>query len=163
MLLQIIEKHSPQRHSSEVAWAIWASIAMRLSLPRGAVRAALGMEDSICALLLLHAKQNKLIEEPKDLNRLRNEMHPEALYGPRWLLAYEANVKGWFRFQGAKDYVARDRNFRFLKVAGVSFYDVSKTILPTTSARVKVVDAYLSRIAKGYGSKSKRSRIKKTM
>lgn len=156
MLLQVIEKHAPQRHSSEVAWALWACIAMKLSIPRSALKAALGMEDSICALLLLHAKDGKLIDEPKDLRRLRDEMNADALYGPRWLLAYEANVKGWFRFRGAKDYVAQDRNFHFLKSAGVSFYDESKTTLPThdaTGARVKVVDTYLSRIATGYGFK----------
>jgi hypothetical protein len=156
MLLQVIEKHAPQRHSSEVAWAIWASIAMKLSLPRSAVRAALSMEDSICSLLLLHAKESKLVDEPNDLKPLRKEMHADALYGPRWLLAYEANVKGWFRFRGAKDYVAQDRNFRFLKNAGVSFYDEANTLLPTTDAagaRVKVVDTYLSRIATGYGFK----------
>lgn len=156
MLLQVVEKHAPQRHSSEVAWAIWACIAMKLSIPRSAVKAALEMEDSICSLLLLHAKDGKLIDEPKGLNPLRHEMNADALYGPRWLLAYEANVKGWFRFRGAKDYVAQDRNFRFLKTANVSFYDVSKTTLPTYNAsgvRVRVVDAYLSRIATGYGFK----------
>ena len=156
MLLQVIEKHAPQRHSSEVAWALWACIAMKLSIPRAAVKAALGMEDSVCSLLLLHAKEIKLIDEPKDLRRLRDEMNAAALYGPRWLLAYEANVKGWFRFRGVNDYVAQDRNFRFLKSANVSFYDKSKTTLPTydaTGARVKFVDTYLSRIATGYGFK----------
>lgn len=156
MLLQVIEKHAPQRHSSEVAWAIWAGVAMRLPLPQPAVRAALAVEDSICSLLLLHARNSKLVDEPEDLKPLRNEMHAEALYGPRWLLAYEANVKGWFRFRGAKDYVAKDRNFRFLKKKGVTFYDESKTNLPTvdsTGERGKVVETYLSRIATGYGFK----------
>jgi hypothetical protein len=157
MLLQVIEMHAPQRHSSEVAWAIWACIAMKLSIPRSAIKAALGMEDSICSLLLLHAKASKLVDESKDLKSLRNEMHSDALYGPRWLLAYEANVKDWFRFRGGKDYVAGDRNFRFLKSAAVSFYDESKITLPpldAMGARVKVVDTYLSRIATGYGFKA---------
>jgi hypothetical protein len=156
MLLQIIEIHAPQRHSSEVTWAVWACLAMELSLPRSAVRAALKMEDSICALLLLHARQRKLLDDPNDIMALRHELNADALYGPRWLLAYEANVKGWFRFRGAKDYVAGDRNFRFLKNAGVSFYDESKTSLPsveTSGVRAKIVDDYLSRIAFGYGKK----------
>src|ERR1017187_20071 len=156
MLLQIVETHAPQRHSSEVAWAIWACIAMKLSLPRSVVRAALKMEDSVCALLMLHARESNLVDEPKELQVLSKELKAEALYGPRWLLAYEANIKRWFRFRGAKDYVAQDRNFRFLKKAGVSFYDKSKTILPTiqpSTQRTKVVDDYLSKIAFGYGRK----------
>jgi hypothetical protein len=155
MLLHIIETHAPQRHSSEVAWAIWACIAMKLSLPRSAVRAALRIEDSICALLMLHARELNLLDVPNDLRVLRTEVKADALYGSRWLLAYEANIKAWFRFTGAKDYVAQDRNFRFLKQAGVSFYDESKTILPTDEpeARDKVVDDYLSRISFSYGTK----------
>lgn len=162
LLLQIIENHAPQRHSSEVAWALWACIAMKLSIPQSSVRAALGMEDSICALLLLHAKHCKLINEPKALRSLRDEMNSGALYGPRWLLAYEASVKGWFRFRGPMDYVAQDRNFRLLKNAGVSFYDVSKTTLPAhnaPAARIQVIDTYLSRITTGYGSNAEDEEI----
>jgi hypothetical protein len=119
------------------------------------VRAALRIEDSICALLMLHARELNLLDVPNDLRVLRTEVKADALYGSRWLLAYEANIKAWFRFTGAKDYVAQDRNFRFLKQAGVSFYDESKTILPTDEpeARDKVVDDYLSRISFSYGTK----------
>ncbi len=157
MLLQIIERHALQRHSSEVAWAIWACIAMKLSLPRSAVRAALNMEDSVCALLTLHARECGLVDKPNDLKALRDELNADALFGPRWLLAYEANVKGWFRFRSGKDYVAQDRNFHFLKNANVSFYDESKTMLPTlepSTVRVKLVNDYLSRIVSGYGKKT---------
>jgi len=156
MLLRIIDTHSAQRHSSEVAWAIWACITMKLRLPRSAVRAVLKMEDSVCALLALHARRLKLIDEPNDLRSLRDAMNASALYGPRWLLAYEANVKGWFRFKGAIDYVAQDRNFRHLKNGRVSFYEEAKTVLPEEeparwTRRAAAVEDYLSRIAIGYG------------
>lgn len=154
MLLRIIATHAPQRHSSEVAWAVWACIAMKLQLSRSATRAVLDMEDSVCALLALHARRLRLVERPSDLNPLRSGMTAEALYGPRWLLAYEANVKGWFQFRGANDFVASDRNFRRLKTAKVSFYDASKTSLPEPASpvgrRSEVVDDYLSRITSDY-------------
>ena len=155
MLLQIIETHAPQRHSSEVAWAIWACIAMKLSLPPSAVHAALKMGDSVCALLLLHARRRNLIDQPATLNALRSVLTADALYGPQWLLAYEANVKGWFRFRGAKDYVAQDRNFSHLKGGNVSFYDESQTVLPPVEPspkRKKVIEGYLSRITSSYGA-----------
>ena len=158
MLLRIIDTHAAQRHSSEVAWATWACIAMNLRLPRSAIHAVLQMEDSVCAILALHARRQKLVEKPRDLDALREVMDADALYGPRWLLAYEANIKGWFRFRGAADYVALDRNFRYLKKARVSFYDTSKTVLPEYHSeperRLSVVDDYLSRIATGYGDES---------
>jgi hypothetical protein len=158
MLLRIISSHAPQRHSSEVAWAVWACIAMKLQLSPTVTKAVLGMEDSICALLALHARRVGLVENPSDLRPLRDSMTADGLYGPRWLLAYEANVKGWFQFRGAKDYVANERNFRHLKRAGVSFYDTSKTLLPEepspTRRRTKVIEDYLSRITSGYEEES---------
>jgi hypothetical protein len=156
MLLRIIENHAPLRHSSEVAWAVWACIAMKLRLPKAATRAVMQMEDSICCLLALHARELKLLESPDELKPLREVKDAHALYGPRWLLSYEANIKGWFRFTGAADYVAKDPNFALLKRAGVSFYDESKTVLPSSDSesmearRVKV-DDYLSRIVIRYG------------
>jgi hypothetical protein len=158
MLLQIISSHAPQRHSSEVAWAVWACIAMKLQLSRAATKSVLEMDDSVCALLALHARRVGLIENPSDLTPLRKNMTADDLYGPRWLLAYEANVKGWFQFRGANDYVAKDRNFRHLKSAGVRFYDTSKTLLPEealpTQRRTRIIEDYLSRITSSYEEQS---------
>lgn len=155
MLLRIISTHAPQRHSSEVAWAVWACIAMQLQLNRAATKAVLEMEDSVCALLALHARRAGLVEKGGDLAHLKSIMTADALYGPRWLLAYEANVKGWFKFRGAKDYVKADRNFSRLKKARVSFYDTTKTTLPRPPSPAdkiaKAVDDYLSRITSEYG------------
>ena len=153
MLFDIVEKHAPHRHSGEVGWAIWACIAMRIPLNTTTVRAALRIEDSICALLLLHARRQGLVENPTDLNELRRELTANALYGPRWLLAYEANVKGWFRFRGAADYVSSDRNFGLLKAARVSFYDETKTALPTSEVE-EAVDDLFSPITRGYGAEA---------
>jgi hypothetical protein len=156
MLLHIIENHAPLRHSSEVAWAVWACIALKLRLPKATIRAVIKMEDSICSLLALHARELKLVEAPDELKPLREAMDAEALYGSRWLLSYQANMKGWFRFRGSADYVTKDPNFGLLKNAGVSFYDESKTVLPRSEselmeARRAGTDDYLSRIVTRYG------------
>ena len=52
-------------------------------------------------------------------------MNGDALYEKHWLLAYEANVKGWLPNGGGTDYVANDVNFKFLKQNNVVFYDSS--------------------------------------
>ncbi len=50
-------------------------------------------------------------------------MHEGELVEGQWLLAYEANVKGWLPNKGGVDFVAADKYFGPMKAAGVSFYD----------------------------------------
>lgn len=145
MLLRVVADGAPQRHSSEVAWAVWGCVVLGYPLTRDAVRSIVSMDDSICALLALHAKEKGLVREPKDLQPLREDLNGSALYGPRWLLAYEAPRKGWFRFTGQRDYIKADPNFSLLRAAGVSFYDRSKVELPGSP---EMVDEYVSRITK---------------
>jgi hypothetical protein len=49
-------------------------------------------------------------------------MTKDGLYDEQWLLAYEANVKGWLPSVGGGDHVNADPGFSFLKNAGVEFY-----------------------------------------
>ncbi|MGD9748099.1 MAG: RNA-directed DNA polymerase, partial [Verrucomicrobiales bacterium] len=147
MLLRIILDAAPQRHSSEVAWALWACLVLGVELNREATQAIVSMEDSVCALLALHAKEEGLVREPKDLAPLRDDLDGAALYSPKWMLAYEAPRKGWFRFTGARDYIANDPNFSLLKGAGVFFYDKQKAVIPDNlvgTQRASFVDEYVS-------------------
>jgi hypothetical protein len=50
-------------------------------------------------------------------------MTADALYEKHWLLAYEANIKGWLPNGAGTDYVVNDANFGFLKQNNVFFYD----------------------------------------
>lgn len=56
-------------------------------------------------------------------------MHEGELVEGQWLLAHEANVKGWLPNKGGLDFVASDKYFGPMKAAGVSFYD-EMAILP---------------------------------
>lgn len=132
MLHSIISEHAPQRHSSEVAWSLWACIALKLQLPRNVVRGVLRMEDSVCALLLLHSRSLGLLQKSNDLDELNMVSTTKELYGNRWLLAYEGNIKQWLPSGMNGDHVAADHNFASLKKAAVSFYDERETTLPAT-------------------------------
>ena len=59
-------------------------------------------------------------------------MTRDELVGRLWLLSYEANVKGWLPSVVAGDHVSADPIFKFLKDAGVHFYDdqASLTYVP---------------------------------
>jgi hypothetical protein len=130
LLLKIIIEHAPQRHSSEVAWSVWGCIVQGFGIPREALQLLVRMEDSICALVALHARSLRLAESPAELDSLAAALTSDELYDSRWMLAYEAAVRGWLASPSGTDFVGADVNFSKLKAAGVNFYDVSKTALP---------------------------------
>jgi hypothetical protein len=143
LLISTILRHAPQRHSSEVAWSIWGCMILKIPLPHEAVRVILGMEDSVCALLLLHAASKGLASAKRSARILEPVMRSSELYDRRWLLSYEGNIKGWVKCPGG-DHVSADANFDQLKQAGVTFYDPNALVLmPRGSAR-RVIAAPVS-------------------
>ena len=61
-------------------------------------------------------------------------MHEGELVEDQWLLAYEANVKGWLPSVGGKDFVATSKHFGPMKAAGVSFYDTAAALSITVKS-----------------------------
>ena len=119
----LIVKHSPLRHSSEVANAAWACLALRLKLHDNAVDAISRCDDSVVALLALDCERHKLVSKPLDKSIWVTHMTQQSLYDKHWLLAYEANIKKWLPNTGGTDHVQDDGNFRLLKRNKVSFYN----------------------------------------
>jgi len=111
---------------NEVAWALWAAIYWNLHIGKKAAVALSNMTDPVVAVIALDAHQRGLIPNDLDTTRWEQFLNREALYEPQWLLAYEANVKGWLPQKGKTDYVASDSCFGLMKAAGVSFYDPAK-------------------------------------
>jgi hypothetical protein len=130
LLLKTIIEHAPQRHSSEVAWSVWGCIAEGFSLSTEAIRLLVKMDDSICALAALHARSLKMVENPSELDQLAEALTSEELYDSRWMLSYEAAVRGWLVPLDGKDFISADVNFSKIKGAGVRFYETSKISLP---------------------------------
>jgi len=126
----LIIEHAPRRHSGEVAWALWAAINLRLALGQGAVAALAQCDDSVVALMSLHASSVGLCSVPLNVGLWAQRMTGQDLYEEHWLLAYEANAKGWLPSIGVVDHVMADPTFAFLKANGVSFYDTSPLVAP---------------------------------
>lgn len=135
-----------------------ACIALKFKIAQKAVRSVLEMEDSVCSLLLLHPRSLGLLRAPKDLDVLKAVMIPDELYGNRWLLAYEANVKRWLPAARSGDHVASDANFGQLKAAGVTFYDTVQTTLPTAPGDSSELSTLLSRIVADYSETTEADR-----
>ena len=120
---EIIKQHGLLGHGSEVAWAIWGLLALQIPLEEKSATTAASMNDSIVAILTLDADKKGLVPSGVDYSDYELFMTAENLYGEQWLLAYEANVKGWLPSVGNTDHVKDDACFNFLKTNGVCFYD----------------------------------------
>lgn len=160
LLVYIIREHAPQRNSSEVSWAIWAALVLKRPLPADVAPLVFGMNESVCSLLLLHARRLRLIKNPSAFAQLRKQLAKESLYGARWLLLYESVKKGWLKFSGTPHPVTSDPNFKRLWKMDVEFYDETKIDLPapklsadpsadledldSDDPRLEAIDDYLS-------------------
>ena len=122
-LQQIICHHAKVNHGSEVAWAVWGCILFRISLDDSTASELTTMEDSVIAILALDARAKGLIGNNANLTLWSSMMNSQALYEENWLLAYEANVKGWLPSIGSQDHVADDQLFDFLKQNSVRIYN----------------------------------------
>jgi len=123
VLNKVIGRHARLGHGSEVAWAVWGLIVLGLPVSDDSAAEAANMSDSIVAILILDARAKGLVSSGVSLGHLESYMNTKDLYGEQWLLAYEANVKGWLPSLGKRDHVQQDRCFGFLKSRGVYFYD----------------------------------------
>jgi hypothetical protein len=122
----IIQSHAPQGHSSEVCWALWGCILFEVEVLRDSADALIAMSDPTAALLGLHAQRKGLLPRKDYLKSFEQFLTVQDLYGEQWILAYEANVKGWLRSGVGKDNVASDSRFSILKANRVEFYDEGK-------------------------------------
>jgi hypothetical protein len=120
--------HAPLGHGSEVAWSVWATILLELPIHTEAANAVSVMEDPVVAVLALDAQSKGFTPVGYTFDHFATHMTTEDLYGDHWLLAYEANIKGWLPSATSTDNVDSDQCFSFLKQNGVSFYDDSLSI-----------------------------------
>jgi len=119
----IISQNALYGHASEVAWAIWMAINLDIDISKESVELAKQVEDSIIPIVLLHARDKGLTPSSFKGDTWSNIMEPSELYGPHWMLAYEANVKGWLPSNSKNDHVDARSEFKWLKNNDVSFYN----------------------------------------
>lgn len=119
----LIRTHSPVRNASEVAWGVWAAIALEVEMTAGAGEAVSGMEDDFVALLALDANARGLFGDHRlDVSGWEALTDYDGVMdGPHWLLAYEGAARKWL--ESPVDRVLADDYFKVLKRRQVRFYD----------------------------------------
>lgn len=108
--------------ASEVAWGLWAALALRIPVHVDGARRVSEMDDDVVALLALHARSRRLFPTTFDLSRWSSWLTADQLVGEHWLLAYEAAMHGWLK-PPAGDHIGAVATFRFLRSENVRFYN----------------------------------------
>lgn len=128
----LIATHSPVRNASEVAWGLWAGIALDVPLSADAARSVSGMEDDFVALLALDAEARSLFGSGPPDHTLWEDItdYDGVLSGPHWLLAYEAGARRWL--SAPRKRIDNDPFFKAMRRRRVRFYDPDPNRSPFT-------------------------------
>jgi Reverse transcriptase (RNA-dependent DNA polymerase) len=124
----IIFSGAPLGFTQEVAWSLFLLKVTHQEL--SSVHAGLvgEMESSVCALILLDLLDMGLVETGYSTAALAARMTSASLWDENWLLAYEADIKGWLPSAEGTNHVDASPWFRVLKDRNVQFYDRKKNV-----------------------------------
>lgn len=144
VIRSVLQHQSHLSHGSEIAWALWAAIWFRRRIPTVLAKRLDGQPDPAVGLLCLRARSLGLIRRNVEFPIWRGMLTTPSLYGPMWLMSYEADTQGWLR-AGKRSILDRDERFGELKRRGVSFFD-SQVAAPTrtllTGAPASIMAVY---------------------
>lgn len=134
LIADLVHKNAPLAHHAEVAWALFLAKGLKIKLARKSAQAVSTLESSTCALLALDLRRSGLIEGKLDTSLWEQSMTQDGLKSNMWLLAYEADLKGWLQ-DNPVNFVDSDPYFSILKKKMISFYDVKKNVTHITKQK----------------------------
>ena len=123
LVTQLIKRHLQLGQGSEVAWALWMAISLKITMSHEVTAILPSTNDALVPVLSLYAQSKNLLSGTLDLSRWSSLMTTEDLWTENWLLSYESNVEGWLPSVGSTDHVDQDPCFRFLKNNRVKFFN----------------------------------------
>ena len=123
----LILENAQLDYASELAWALWAAVSLRLRVRARAAKSIIGYPDDIVALTALHLLSRGLLPKKFDTSGWTSLLTAPNLRGSRWLLSYEAANQAWLT-PPLGDHIATDPVFSDLRLAGVSFYDTKVSV-----------------------------------
>lgn len=100
---------------------------LRITLPSDWVTPVTKLESSVSALVLLDLNQMGLIDGQIDVSLWTQAMTVRGLETNLWLVAYEADLKGWLTPPTA-GFVQNHPYFSELRRRNVSFYDKERRL-----------------------------------
>lgn len=127
LISDVIVRSSPFSFHFEVSWALFLAKTLGYQVSANAARLLGDLESSICALLALDCASNGLIPTGLNTTKWRQQLNADGLKSNLWLLAYEADLKGWLRPTSA-GFVQADAFFSVLRQKNISFYDSNRSV-----------------------------------
>lgn len=130
-LNDVVRRHLPMGHHSEVSWSLWGGIEFGLSIDQDVAQGCIDHGYSVIHILLTDAHVRSRIPSGASLNwqPIVQSINGTTLYDSGWLAAYELDHKNWFRTNGAA--INSSPAFSHLHNSGVSFYDPSAAMQAT--------------------------------
>lgn len=125
----LIKIHARSDHHNEVSWLLWICKDLKLNITKDAVRSIEGMSSSVCILLVLDLYNSRIITTNVTAKYLKQFSNKNSLYGPGWILSYEAGRRFWLK-NSDDNYIKNDHFFGALLKENVIFYDETKKCSP---------------------------------
>lgn len=134
LIFDTISTDSVVGRHGELSWALFLAKGLGIRIPSRIIEPVLSLESSVCALITLDLERLGLINGRIDKSFWQTFMTSDALTGNMWLLAYEADKKGWL--PSPHNHVQTHDYFRPLKRRGIFFYDENRNV-PTLQRAVQ--------------------------
>lgn len=151
LITDLVRNGAPMAFHAEVAWALFLAKALAIRLPAAALLPVTELESSACALVALDLRSRNLIDGELDTGLWQQSINEAGLTSSMWLLAYEAELKGWLA--SANPYVANHPYFGELLKRKVTFYDTKRNVKHIAKSKPKPPsDALLELLAKWSGT-----------
>lgn len=127
------------RHTSEVAWSLFLAKALKIKLPASTLKTVCTVDNSVWALLVLDLEEQGLIDGILDKTYWNSLLTKENLTGSSWLLAYEADLKGWLTASDP-NFINHHDWFKVLKGKKISFYNTARNVETFRKSRERSVN-----------------------
>jgi hypothetical protein len=125
LIKDILLKSGPLGAHYEIVWVLFLAKSLRITLPAEWLQSVTSLESSACALVALDLLHQGLIDGQLDLAFWTQFLTSDGLESNMWLLAYEADLKGWLTPPVA-GFVQAHSHFAELSRRNVYFYDQAK-------------------------------------
>jgi hypothetical protein len=128
ILEKIIDENIGKRHDYELSWTLWLmkEFSFKLTKPRADMIVSVG--DNLSILILLDLKNKGLVSKLFTTDKIKESFNQEDFLGEKWLLIYEALIKGWVELDD--DLISNNKFFSIMKELDISFYDETYTSRP---------------------------------
>ena len=147
-LNKVLVHQAPLNHSNVCAWTIWVMKELGIKIQATAQNSIANTNDCATGLMGLWMVEEGLADSARLKSLETRFSSAQNLFGPNWLLCYEANFQGWFG-TGGRARIRTVPAFDVLDSKDVSF--LNKTIATPAPTR-PASSAVLTGAAFGGGS-----------